>query len=322
MSLTTRLLFIALFTIVSGLALSQEIFPSRPITVVVPYPAGGTSDGQLRLIQEPLSKLLGQPIVIDNKPGASGAIAAQFVAKSKADGYTLLYPNNGLLIAPLLAPNSGYNAISDFKGITTLTSVPMVLVTNKSVPASNLTEFLQYAKSQRNGLFYASAGTASFGHLASVRFAQMSGLNVQHIPYKGEAATTMAVRANEVQMLITTPSAAMMGQVTQGNLTLLGVASPIPSPVVPNAQTINKTVAGFTSEVWFGLLAPSGTPDDVINKINTAVRKVMSEESIRAKLAPTGALPQTSTPAEFNALMNREHTQWKEIISKYEIKAD
>jgi len=322
MSLTTRLLFIALFTIVSGLALSQEIFPSRPITVVVPYPAGGTSDGQLRLIQEPLSKLLGQPIVIDNKPGASGAIAAQFVAKSKADGYTLLYPNNGLLIAPLLAPNAGYNAISDFKGITTLTSVPMVLVTNKSVPASNLTEFLQYAKSQRNGLFYASAGTASFGHLASVRFAQMSGLNVQHIPYKGEAATTMAVRANEVQMLITTPSAAMMGQVTQGNLTLLGVASPIPSPVVPNAQTINKTVAGFTSEVWFGLLAPSGTPDDVINKINTAVRKVMSEESIRAKLAPTGALPQTSTPAEFNALMNREHTQWKEIISKYEIKAD
>jgi tripartite-type tricarboxylate transporter receptor subunit TctC len=322
MSLTTRLLFIALFTIVSGLALSQEIFPSRPITVVVPYPAGGTSDGQLRLIQEPLSKLLGQPIVIDNKPGASGAIAAQFVAKSKADGYTLLYPNNGLLIAPLLAPNAGYNAISDFKGITTLTAVPMVLVTNKSVPASNLTEFLQYAKSQRNGLFYASAGTASFGHLASVRFAQMSGLNVQHIPYKGEAATTMAVRANEVQMLITTPSAAMMGQVTQGNLTLLGVASPIPSPVVPNAQTINKTVAGFTSEVWFGLLAPSGTPDDVINKINTAVRKVMSEESIRAKLAPTGALPQTSTPAEFNALMNREHTQWKEIISKYEIKAD
>jgi tripartite-type tricarboxylate transporter receptor subunit TctC len=322
MSLTTRLLFIALITIVSGLALSQEIFPSRPITVVVPYPAGGTSDGQLRLIQEPLSKLLGQPIVIDNKPGASGAIAAQFVAKSKADGYTLLYPNNGILIAPLLAPNAGYNALSDFKGITTLTSVPMVLVTNKSVPASNLTEFLQYAKSQRNGLFYASAGTASFGHLASVRFAQMSGLNVQHIPYKGEAATTMAVRANEVQMLITTPSAAMMGQVTQGNLTLLGVASPIPSPVVPNAQTINKTVAGFTSEVWFGLLAPSGTPDDVINKINTAVRKVMSEESIRAKLAPTGALPQTSTPAEFNALMNREHTQWKEIISKYEIKAD
>jgi tripartite-type tricarboxylate transporter receptor subunit TctC len=301
---------------------AQDNFPSRPITIVVPYPAGGTSDGQVRMIQEPLAKLLGQPVVIDNKPGASGAIAAQFVAKSKADGHTLLYPNNGVLIAPLLNDKAGYNPIKDLKGVSTVTSVPMVLVTNKTVPATNLGDFIQYAKKQANGIQYASAGTASYGHLATALFSQMAGLKVEHIPYKGEAATTMALRGGEVQMLITTPSAAMLGQVAQGNLTLLGVATTSPSPVVPGTPTINKTIPGYSSEVWFGLLAPAGTPDDAILKINQAVRKVMTDESIRTKLLPTGALPQTSTPAEFAEQMSREYSQWRDVISKFNIKAD
>jgi tripartite-type tricarboxylate transporter receptor subunit TctC len=305
-----------------SIATAQDSFPSRSITVVVPYPAGGTSDAQIRMIQEPLSKLLGQPIVVDNKPGASGAIAAQFVAKAKADGYTLLFPNNGVLIAPLLNSKSGYDPLKDFKGVSTLTAVPMVLVTNKTIPANNIADFIQYAKTQRDGILYASAGTASYGHLATARFAQMAGLKVQHIPYKGEAATTMAIRANEVQMLMTTPSAAMMGQVSQGNLTMLGVATPNPSPVVPNAPPINKTIPGFNSEVWFGILAPAGTPDDAINKLNAAVRKVMADDNIRAKLMPTGAMPQTTTPAEFNTLMIREHAEWRDLIAKFDIKAD
>ena len=306
----------------TGMAVAQDQFPSRPITIVVPYTAGGTSDNQVRIFQESLGKLLGQPVIVDNKPGASGAIGAVAVARAKPDGYTLLYPNNGVLIAPLLNDKAGYDPLKDFKPVTTVTSVPMVLVAGKSVPATNVEQFLQYARKQPNGVRYASAGTASYGHLSTTRFAQMAGIKVEHVPYKGEAGTTMAVRTGEVDMLLTTPSAAMLGQVQQGNLTLLGVATHGPSPAVPGAVPLAKTVSGFTSEVWFGLLAPAGTPDDVVGKLNAAMKQVMSETGIRARLLPTGALAQTSTPAEFAALMARESNQWREIIAKYNIKAD
>ncbi|MEJ7930590.1 tripartite tricarboxylate transporter substrate binding protein [Ramlibacter sp. AN1015] len=303
-------------------ATAQENFPTRPITIVIPYPAGGTSDGQVRMFQEALGKTLGQPIVVENRPGASGAIAAQHVARSKPDGYTLLYPNNGVVIAPLLNEKAGYDALKDFKPVTTTTAVPMVLVTNKSVPAKDAASFVEWARKQPKSVMYASAGTASYGHLASARLAQMANIKVEHVPYKGEAATTMAVRSGDVQMLLTTPSSAMLGQVQQGNLTLLGVATPQPSPVVPGAQPLNKVVPGFTSEVWFGLLAPAGTPDEVIDRIHGAVKQVMADESLKARLQPTGALPQVSGPAELAKMMREESAQWRDIIGKYNIKAD
>jgi tripartite-type tricarboxylate transporter receptor subunit TctC len=315
-------LLLAAFGLMFGAAQAEQAFPTRPITIVVPYPAGGTSDAQVRKIQEPLSKLLGQPVIIDNKPGASGALAAMNVARAKADGYTLLYPNNGVLITPLLTKKPGYDPLKDFKAITTVTSVPMVLVVNKAVPAKDLAQFLQFARKEPNGVRYASAGTASYGHLATARFGQMADIKVEHIPYKGEANTTLAARSGEVQMLLTTPSSSMLGQVTEGNLTMLGVASEKPSPVVPGVPTINRLVPGFTAEVWFGLLAPAGTPDDVIQKLNAAVRKVMADEGIRSWLLTTGALPSTSTPAEFADLMRKETAQWQEIITKYKIEAD
>ncbi|MCM3562797.1 Bug family tripartite tricarboxylate transporter substrate binding protein [Hydrogenophaga intermedia] len=323
MKASKRALILALTFLAAGTVFGQaDSFPSRPITIVVPYPAGGTSDGQVRMFQDMLGKLLGQPVVVESKPGASGAIAAQHVARSKPDGYTLLYPNGGVLISPLLSDKAGYDALKDFKPITVVTSVPMVLVTAKSVPGNSLAEFLQYARKQPNGILYASAGTASFGHIASARFAQMAGIKVEHVPYKGEANTTMAVRSGEVQMLLTTPSSAMLGQVQQGNIKLLGVGSPRPSPLLPGTPTIEQAVPGFTSEIWFGLLAPAGTPDAVVEKINAAVRTVMADQAIRDKLQPTGALPRTTTPAEFATLMKEESAQLRDVISKYGIKAE
>lgn len=322
MNFAKRALLATLASLPLGMAFAQDAFPSRPITIVVPYPAGGTSDSQVRMIQEPLQKLLGQPVVVDNKPGASGAIAAQFVARAKADGYTLLYPNNGLLIAPLLNRQAGYEPLRDFKPVSVTTSVPMVLVANKGVPANNLNDFLQYAKAQANGIMYASAGTASYGHLASTRFSQMANLKVNHVPYRGEANTTMAVRTGEVQMLLTTPSPAMLGLVSQGQLTMLGVATDKPSPVVPGVPTIASVLPGFTAEVWFGLLAPAGTPDDVVNKLNAAVKKVMAEESIRSKMLASGAVPRTTSSTEFMSLMTRETVMWSQLIAKHNIRAD
>jgi len=323
MNASKRALILALTILGAGTACGQaDNFPSRPITIVVPYPAGGTSDGQVRMIQESLGKLLGQPVVVENKPGASGAIAAQHVARSKADGHTLLYPNGGVLIPPLISDKAGYDALKDFKPISLVTSVPMVLVASKSVPGNSLAEFLQYARSEPKGIMYASAGTASFGHIASARFAQMAGIKVEHVPYKGEANTTLAVRSGEVQMLLTTPSSAMLGQVQQGNIKLLGVGTAKPSPLLPGTPTINQTVPGFNSEIWFGLLAPAGTPDVVVDKINAAIKTVMADGAVRDKLQPTGALPRTSTPAEFAKLMREESAQLRDVITKYGIKAE
>ena len=148
------------------------------------------------------------------------------------------------------------------------------------------------------------------------------GMKVDHIPYKGEAATTLAARSGEVQMLLTTPSSSMLGQVQQGNLTLLGVGSAEPSPVVPGTPTLNKTVPGFVAEAWFGLLAPAGTPDSVINKINAAVKKVLADDALKSKLLATGAVARTSTPTEFAKLMKTESDQLREVITKFNIKAE
>lgn len=316
-------LILALTFLSVGTAFAQaDNFPSRPITIVVPYPAGGTSDGQVRLIQEKLGKLLGQPVIVENKSGASGAIGAQYVARANADGYTLLYPNTGVLISPLVNDKAGYAALKDFKAIGTMTTVPLVLVASKNVPGNGLADFLQYARSQPNGIQYASAGPASFGHVTSVLFAQMAGIKVEHIPYRGEAATTMAVRTGEVQMLLTTPSSAMLGQVQQGNIKMLGVGTTNPSPLLPGVPTINKTVSGFASEIWFGLLAPAGTPDDVVAKLNAAIKTVMDDQDVREKLQRTGAMPQTSTPAELTKRMNEESAQLRDVIDKYGIKAE
>lgn len=323
MNASKKALILAMAFLGAGGACAQaDSFPSRPITIVVPYPAGGTSDGQVRMIQDRLGKLLGQTVIVENRAGASGAIGAQQVARAKADGYMLLYPNTGFLTAPLLNDKAGYDVFKDFKPITLVTTVPMVLLASTSMPGNSLVDFLKYARSQPKGIQYASAGPGSFGHISSARFAQMAGIKVDHVPYKGEANTTLALRTGEVQMLLTSPSSTMLGQVQQGTMKLLGVGTEKPSPLLPNAPTINKTVPGFTAEIWFGLLAPAGTPDDVVAKINAAVKTVMADEGIRDKLLPTGALPQTSTPAEFAKLMKDEAAQLRDVISKYGIKAE
>lgn len=311
----------ALTCLVSGMAAAQD-FPSRPITIVVPYSAGGTSDAQLRMIQDALGRELGQPIVIDNKPGASGGLAALQVARAKADGHTLLFPNNGVLTTPLLNNKAGYDPFKNFKPVSLVSTVPMVLVVNKAVPATDLKSFIDYARKQTAGVMYASAGPASFGHLSTVRLGQMAGIKTEHIPYKGEAATTMAVRTGEVQMLLTTLSATMLGQIQEGNLKLLGSGTAEPSPVIPTAPTINKVIPGFVAEAWFGILAPAGTPDPAIAKLNAAFKKVMADDALRKKLLGMGVVARTSTPAEMDKIMRTESEQFREVITKFNIKAE
>jgi tripartite-type tricarboxylate transporter receptor subunit TctC len=303
-------------------AIAQSDFPNKPIKIIVPYPAGGLSDFQVRAISQPLSKLLGQPIIVDNRPGASAGIGTQMVAMAPPDGYTLVFVNNGLVITPLLNKSAGYDPVKDFEPVSVVSTSPMVLVVNSSVPAIDVRSFIEYAKAQPTGIEYGSAGTASFGHMATALFAQATGLNMTQIPYKGEAPMSMALRTGEVKMLITTPSPQIMGAVKEGKLRLLGVASGQPASLLPGVKQISDTVPGFTAEVWFGLFAPKGTPPASVAKLNAALVKVLAMPEIKEKFATVSAQAESSSPTAYAKMVRDESARWADLITKTGIKAE
>ena len=303
-------------------AFAQANFPNKPITIVVPYPAGGLSDFQVRSITEPLGKLLGQPVIVENKSGASAGIGTQYVGNSPPDGYTLVFVNNGFVISPQLnKQQAGYDPIKGFTAVSLVSTSPMVMVTNPEVPAKNVREFIDYVKAQPNGIEYGSAGTASFGHMATTLFSMETGLKMLHIPYKGEAPMSLALRTAEVKLLITTPSPTIMGFVKEGKLKVLGVASRKPAPLLPGVPQISDTVPGYSAEVWFGLMAPAGTPPAVIAKLNAALVKVLAMAEIKEKYAGVGATAGGDSPAEFNEMVQSESKRWGDLISKAGIKS-
>ena len=313
---------LAAVSVTAAHAQGDANYPEKPVTIIVPYSAGGASDFHVRTIAEPLSRALGQQVIVENKPGASGALGAVHVARAKPDGYTLLYPNNGFLIAALLNPNAGYDPIAGFTPISTVTTMPMVLVVNKSVPAGNMAEFIKYAKERPGQLNYATAGTGSYGNLATILLSQMADIRMTQVPYKGEAGTTLAIRTNESQVLLTSPSKTMLSLAGEGQIRLLGVASAKPSELVPGATPIAETVPGFTAEIWFGLLAPAGTPPAIVQKLNAAVRKALAEPGVRDKLLSSGGATEPSTSEAFGQTMKAEHERWAQIIQNNNIKAE
>jgi tripartite-type tricarboxylate transporter receptor subunit TctC len=316
------LLAFAAAALAVGPALAQADFPSKPIKIIVPYPAGGLSDFQVRAISEPLGKLLGQPIIVDNRPGASAGIGTQAAAASAPDGYTLVFVNNGFVITPLVNKQANYDPVKDFAPISVVSTSPMVLVVNEAVPAKDVRSFIDYAKVQPGGLDYGSAGTASFGHMATAMFSQQTGLKMNHVPYKGEAPMSLALRTGEVKALITTPSPSIMGAVKEGKLKLLAVASGKPAPLMPGVKQISETVPGFTAEVWFGLFAPKGTPPAIVNKLNAALVQVLAMPEIKEKYAGVGATAESNSPAAYAKMVRDESARWADLIQKTGIKAE
>lgn len=315
-------MLVAAASMACSAAFAQGSFPNKPIRIIVPYPAGGLSDFQVRAIADPLGKLLGQPVIVDNKPGASAAIGTQAAAVAPADGYTLVFVNNGLVITPHLNKQAGFDAIKDFSPVSIVSTSPMVLVVNPVLPVNDVREFINYVKAQPAGIEYGSAGTASFGHMATALFSQATGLNMVHIPYKGEAPMTMALRSGEVKVLISTPSPSMMGVVKEGKLKLLAVASSQPAPLLPGVKQVSDTVPGFTAEVWFGLFAPAATPPEVVAKLNDAMVKVLGAPDIKDMFAGVGALAAGNSPAAFSQIVRAESVRWGELIRKTGIKAE
>ncbi|MBI3199271.1 MAG: tripartite tricarboxylate transporter substrate binding protein, partial [Rhodospirillales bacterium] len=296
-------------------AAAQAPYPDKPIRLVVPYPPGGTTDIMARTLQEPLSKALGQPVIVDNKAGAAGAIGTKQVAAAAPDGYTLVFGNNGpSAIVPLLQKDVGYDPVKDFAPVSLVSIAPLVLVLHPSVPAGNVKELIAWAKTQPGGVEYATAGAGSLGHLATELFGKDAGLKLVHVPYKGQAPSTMAVLNGEVKMLLTTSSDSMGAAVRDGKLKLLGVSTAKPSPLMPGAPTIGQSLNGFEVNVWFGILAPAGTPAPVIAKLNAAIRAVLADPEIQRKFMGYGSIATASTPQEFAAMIGAEVPKWKGVV--------
>ncbi|WP_136615368.1 Bug family tripartite tricarboxylate transporter substrate binding protein [Bradyrhizobium sacchari] len=276
-----------------------------------------------RALQEPMAKILGQPIVIDNRGGAAGTTGSNEAARSDADGYTLLFANNGpISIAPLLQKGIDFDPLKSFAPVSLVSTAPLVLVASEKVPVNDVAGLLAYAKAQSKPMLYASAGPGSLGHLSTERFLNQAGLQMVHVPYRGQAPTTLAIFAGEVDILLTTTSDTLNEHIRSGRVKLLGVSSPGPSPVAAGTAPIGNALKGYSVETWFGILAPAGTPPDVVAKLNAALGTVLAMPQIRDRFLSYGVEAKASTPAELHALIAAEIPSWRKVIEERNVKTE
>jgi tripartite-type tricarboxylate transporter receptor subunit TctC len=302
---------------------AADTYPSRPIRLIVPYPAGGSTDIMARALQEPMAKTLGQPLIIDNRGGAAGTTGANEAARADADGYTLLFANNGpISIAPLLQKGVDFDPLKSFAPVSLVSTAPLVLVASEKVPVNDVAGLIAYAKAQSKPMLYATAGPGSLGHLSTERFLNQAGLHMVHVPYRGQAPTTLAIFAGEVDILLTTTSDTLNEHIRAGKVKLLGVSSPGSSPVAPGAAPIGSALKGYSVETWFGILAPAGTPPEVISKLNAALNAVLAMPQLRDRFLTYGVEAKASTPAELYALIAAEIPSWRKVIEERNVKTE
>jgi tripartite-type tricarboxylate transporter receptor subunit TctC len=290
-------------------------FPDKPIRIVIPYSAGGPTDAMARILQGPLQQALGATVIVDNVPGAGGAIAALAVLRAPADGYTLFLGNNGpSAVTPLLQKNAAFDPVRDFEPVSLIAKATMVLAISAKVPATDVRSFVAYAKARPNALNYASAGIGSLGHLGSQLFAREAGLQMTHVPYKGQAPTLNALLTNEVQMLLTTPSDAMRGHVAAGKITLIGVTSDEVSALDPKAALVRDTVPGFVLYSWFAFLVRAGTPPEVVARLHQAVNAALETDEVKKRFAALGVVAEGGAAQKVTALVRQDLARWGPII--------
>ena len=314
--------FLAATVLALPLAAAAQSYPSRPINVILPYALGGTTDVLARMLQDPLQKALGQPIVIEARTGASGLIGTRYVARSPADGYTLLFQTGAHVIVPHVSRNPGVDPLGDFEPVALVASQPFVLVTHPSVPARTVKEFIDFVRANPGKIDYGSSGASSFGRLATEQFMRMAGIDMVHIPYKGMGPITTAMVTGEVKAMISSTSPQVNQFVKEGRLNLLGVASPEPSPLVPGVEPIARTLPGYSAEVWFGFLAPKGTRLEIVTTLYRAIERSVAQPDVKARFESAGTGVALLAPDAFRARMQREHQAWGEIIRKLGISED
>ena len=305
-------------------AAAQGAYPNRPITIVVGFSAGGTTDIIARLLSDELRKGLGQPIIIENKPGAGGNIGADAVAKAKPDGYTLLMGSVGpLAINASLYKHMPYDNLKDLAPVTLVAHVPNMLVVNpRTVPAQTFQEFVALVKAQPGKFFYASTGSGTSSHLSGVLLNKLAGLDLTLVPYKGAVALNDVLSGEQVQcMFATIPSAIQL--VRSGKLRALAVTSLHRSGGVPNVPTIAESgYPGFDASSWFGLVGPAGLPREIALKVQAEIARILKDPAMRDKFIQQGADPIGNTPEEFGQYMKDETAKWAKVVKASGAKAD
>ena len=310
----------------AGQASAQDAaagYPKKPIRIIVPFPAGGTSDVLARMMGQKLNEAWGQPVIVENRAGANGNIGADLVAKSEPDGYTLLLMDVGnLAISPTLYPKLPFSPTTNLTPVTMLAYSPHLLVTYPGVPVKSVKELVEYSKAQKGKVnFAAAAGTGSATHLAGVLFAKKTGLDWNYIPYKGGAQAITDLVGGQVDLTMN-GMVATYPHVKDGKLRLLAVSSAKRLPQLPDVPTLGETVPGFVSGSWQGVMAPAGVPAPIINKLNAEMARIVKLPDVREKMAAQGAEPQTNTPAEFGAWLKSEIAQWGKVIADAQIKVE
>ena len=302
---------------------AQAKYPQRPVTLVVPTPPGGSTDFTARLIVEPLTRALGQPVIVDNKPGASGNIGNQFVARAKADGYTLLVAYSGYQVGnPHLFKDAGWDPIKDFTPVAMVTRAPQVVAIHHALPVNSLQEFIAYAKKNPGKLNYASSGNGSIQHIAGELFKQLTGTFITHIPYRGSGPAVQDLLAGTVDLHITTP-ASVVSHIKSGRLRALAVTSPKRLASLPDVPTATEAgLKGYDLDSWFALYAPAGTPPAVVQQINAEVNKILQMPEVRKKAEDSGTSVEAFTPAQLGEFTRKELDYWGGVIKSAKITAD
>lgn len=316
-----RDLLLASTGLLPALALSQA-YPSKPIRMVVPFPAGGATDLFARVLSQKIGEKLGNSVVVENKPGAGGTIGSDLVAKAAPDGYTFLLATTSThSVAPSLNAKIPYDVVQDFTPIIHVGNAPSIMIVPNNSPAKTVKEWIELARKNPGKLNYGSSGNGTIVHLTAELFKAQAGLFVTHIPYKGTALAVPDLITGNLNVIFDSLPTGLP-HVREGRLRALGVTSAKRTPLAPDLPAISEVLPGFESNTWFGLYAPKGLPTDIQSKINKAMNEALADAGIKDRLARLGIEPVGGTSAQFTAMADADRNKWKRIIADRKITAD
>ena len=311
-----------LIAVLFGATAQAETWPSRPITLLVPAAAGGGNDTVARTVAEKMSRILGQQIVIENKPGAGGSIAARQVARSEPDGYTIGIGNPATLaIAPAMLPNVGYDPVKDFVPVGMIAASPHIILINNFIPAKTLAEFIALARQEPGKYTFASGGAGSPAHLGPELLASMAGIKLTHVPYKGTGPAIADLLGGHVSMTYSSLPPAL-GLVREGKVRPIAIAAVKRSALLPDVPTASETLPGYESTQRYGIIAPAQTPREIVMRLNTALNEALTSEDVKSRIAADGADTAPSTPEEYAADIAAAAAKWGGVVKQLGLKAE
>ena len=298
----------------SGQAMAQDKYPSKPVTLIVPQAAGGANDAIARVIAQKLTEQTGQSFIVDNRTGAGGNVGASAAAKTKPDGYTLmLTADSVVVINPSLYKSTGFDTLKDFEAVGSVATAGYVLVANPAFPAKNMTEFIAQAKQQPGKINIGSAGNGTLNHLIGEMLGKETGIDLVHVPYKGAAAAVTDLVAGQVQVSVQSlPSS--IAFIKNGKIKVLGVVNPKRIAALPDSPTIGETIKGFGTTPWYGIFAPAGTPKAIVAQLNAEIAKALESKDVQERLAGVGCEPYKTSADQFGALVKSDLARWSGIV--------